>query len=90
MLTLVGNAPLLDTTGTYVQVSRDDWEAVLNMSQHIASFKMGGDSFASTIGMLKDFFRAVGARNDRWLTYGPFVEVLKSEGKLQQEAVPRA
>lgn len=89
MLTLVGNAPLLDTSGTYVQCSRDDWECILNMAQHLASFKMGGDSFVSTMGMLKDFFRAVGARKSRWLTYGPFVDVLKTEGQLQDEAVPR-
>jgi hypothetical protein len=88
-LTLVGNAPLLDVTGTYVQVSRDDWQAVLDYSQHVASFKMGGDSFSATMGMLKDVFRAVGARNKRWITYGPFVETLKGEGKLQDEAVPR-
>jgi hypothetical protein len=90
VLTLVANAPLLDSTGTYCQVSRDDFEAVLNYAQHVASFKSGGESFASTMGMLKDFFRAVGARKYRWLTYGPFVDVLKSEGKLQEEAVPRA
>ncbi len=89
VLTLVGNAPLLDTTGTYVQCGMDDFEAILNYAQHVASFKQGGDSFASSEGMLKDFFRAVGARNSRWLTYGPFVSVLKSEGKLQDEAVAR-
>jgi hypothetical protein len=89
ILTLVGNAPLLDVTNTYVQVSRDDWESCVNYAQHLASFKMGGESFQSTMGMLKDFFRAVGDRNKRWLTYGPFVDVLKGEGRLQDEAVPR-
>jgi type III secretory pathway component EscS len=88
-LNLVGNAPLLDSTGVYVQCARDDFEAILNYAHHIASFKMGGQDFITTMPMLKDFFRAAGARNSRWLTYGPFVNVIKSEGKLQDEAVPR-
>ena len=38
-LQLLGNAPLLDVTNTYVQCSRDDWEAVLTYAQHLASLK---------------------------------------------------
>ena len=88
-LTLVGNAPLLDSTGTYVQCSRDDFEAVLNYAQHLCSFKMGGQEFASTMPLLKDFYRAAAESNGRWKSYGIFVEVLKSQGKLQEEAEPR-
>ena len=88
-LQLVGNAPLLDVTNTYVQVSRDDFEAVLNYAQHTASFKMGGAEFASTTPLLKDFYRAAVAVNSRWKTYGIFVEDLRSQGKLQEEAEPR-
>ena len=88
-VTLLGNAPLLDVSNTYVQVSRDDFEAVLNYGQHLASFKQGGSSFMSTTGMLTDFFRAAGEKNKRWLNYGPFVDILRDVGKLQEEASPR-
>ena len=88
-ITLVGNAPLLDLSGTYVQVARDDFEAILNYSQHLAAFKYGGAEFASTMEMLKDFYRAVGERNKRWLTYGIFADVLSGQGQRQEIVVPR-
>lgn len=88
-LQLVGNAPLLDSTNTYVQVSRDDIEAVLNYAQHVASFKQGGSEFTNTVPLLKDFYRAAASVNRRWATYGIFVEVLRAQGKLQEEAQPK-
>lgn len=89
-LQLVGNAPLLDSTGVYVQVSKDDWEAVLNYAQHVGTFKQGGTDFTSTIPLMQDFYKKAAARNSRWATYGIFVESLRSEGKKQQEVDPRS
>ena len=88
-LQLVGNAPLLDSSNTYVQVSRDDFEAVLNYAQHLANFKRGGSAFTSTFGMLKDFYRAAASVNKRLATYGVFVEILRGQGKLQESAEPK-
>jgi hypothetical protein len=88
-LQLVGNAPLLDSTNTYVQCSRDDFEAILNYAQHAAMFKCGGGEFAATMPLLKDFYRAAVAVNKRWATYGVFVELLRAQGKKQDEAKPR-
>ena len=88
-LQLVGNAPLLDATDTYVQVSMDDWSAILGYAQHTAMFKCAGSEFASTMPLIEDFYRAAVAVNSRWKTYGIFVEALRSQGKLQEEAEPR-
>lgn len=88
-VTLLGNAPLLDTTGVYCQVSRDDFEAVLNYAQHIACFKQGGQEFADTTPLYKDFIRAAGERNRRWMSYGIYTDILKQQGQLQQEADPK-
>lgn len=82
-VTLVGNAPLLDATGVYVQVSRDDFEAVLNYAQHLASFKLGNQMFEATMPMLQGFYQAAAAVNDRWAKYGKFVPELRDEGKKQ-------
>ena len=87
-LNLLGNAPLLDGTNTYVQVSRDDFEAILNYAQHVASFKMGGAEFMATVPMLKGFYQAAANVNKRWATYGVFVEMLKAQGRKQDEAEP--
>jgi len=83
-MTLVGNAPLLDSTGMYVQVSRDDWSAVIGYANHAASFKEGGQDFTKTSPMLQDFYRAAAAVNKRLLTYGIFVDVLRGQGQKQE------
>lgn len=88
-LQLVGNAPLLDPTSTYVQVSRDDWDAVLNYSHHVSSFKLGNDAFQATMPMLKAFYQYCAQRNSRWSTYGVFVKCLRSEGERQERSEPR-
>jgi hypothetical protein len=88
-VTLVGNAPLLDQTGTYVQCGRDDWDAVLNYAHHVASFKMGNDGFQATTPMLKAFYQFCADRNKRWSTQGVFVKYLRSEGRKQEVASPR-
>ena len=88
-VSLLGNAPLLDSTNTYVQCSMDDFEAVLNYAQHLASFKEGGAEFAATMPLLKDFYRAAASVNKRWATYGVFVEMLRAEGRKQEESEPK-
>ena len=86
---VVANAPILDTTGTYVQVARDDWDAVLNLAHHTAMFKCGNDAFQATFPMLKSFYQFCADRNKRWATQGIFVKYLHSEGKRQETAEPR-
>lgn len=88
-VTLLGNAPLLDTTGVYVQVARDDFEAVLNYAQTVAAFKEGGAEFEATLPLLQDFYRAVGARNKRWLNSSTYVDILREQGRLEEIAVPK-
>lgn len=86
---LVANAPLLDSTGTFVQVARDDWDTVLNYAHHLAMFKCGNDAFQATFPMLKSFYQFCADRNKRWATQGIFVKYLRSEGKVQETAEPR-
>lgn len=85
-LTLLGNAPLLDSTGVYVQVSRDDFEQILNYAQVLSCFKMGGTPFSDTMPLLKDFYRAAAAVNKRLANAGIFVEILRAQGRAQDEA----
>ncbi len=88
-LQLLGNAPLLDATNTYVQVSRDDWQSILDYSQHAAMFKAGGSEFMATMPMLKGFYQAAAAVNKRWATMGVFVEMLRAQGRKQEGAEPK-
>lgn len=86
-LTVVGNAPLLDSTGTYVQVSRDDWQAILDYAQHVAMLKT--NDWPGSMSLLQSFYRAVVARNRRWETYGIFAKYLHLEGKKQERSQPK-
>ena len=88
-VTLVGNAPLLGATGTYLQVARDDWDAVLNYAHHVASFKLGNEGFQATMPMLKAFYQFCADRNKRWATQGIFSKYLRSEGRKQEASQPR-
>lgn len=89
LLTVVQNAPFLDPTNTYVQVSRDDWDQVLNYIQHIASFKMGGAEFQSTLPLLDEFLQYCVRKNKRQSTYGLYVDVLSTAGQKQDLEQPR-
>jgi hypothetical protein len=88
-MSLVGSAPVLDSTGTYVQVSRDDWETVLGYAQRLATFKMGGADFYRSEPLEMDFYRAAQETNSRLIEMGIFDEMLHSEGRREDESVPR-
>jgi hypothetical protein len=88
-VTLIGNAPILDGTGTYLQIARDQWDVVLNYAQRLATFKDGGQEFAATEPLELDFYRAAQETNRRLLDMGIFTDMLNSEGQRQNENVPR-
>ena len=58
-------------------------------AQHLAAFKMGGAEFMATMPMLKGFYQAAANVNRRWATMGVFVEMLKAQGRKQEEAEPK-
>jgi hypothetical protein len=82
--TLLGNSPILDPTGTYVQVSRSDWEIVIILAQVRACFKMGGQDFTAALELEKTAIQACAAENSRLRSMGAFSDVLDQRG-LQQE-----
>jgi hypothetical protein len=88
-VTLVGSAPVLDSTGVYIQVSRDDWSSILDYAVHLSCFKQAGTEFAATIPLMQDFFRAAASTNERLMNMGLFTAMLHSEGKRETEEVPR-
>lgn len=88
-LTLVQNAPILDSTGTYVQVTRDSWDSVLGYAHHLAAFKCGGNDFAETVPMLDEFLLKCQQDNKRVSTYGLYQDILFGAGKAQDVEEPR-
>ena len=88
-LTLVGNAPIPVKDADFVQISRDDFDVVLDYAQVLASFKQGGIEFMSTKDLEKNFFTAAMANNQRLAKMGIFSDMLHSEGKRQDVNQPR-
>jgi len=88
-VTLVGNQPVPQLAGDFVQISRDVFDVVLSYAQRLAAFKLGGQDFAETEYMEKDFYRAAAETNARLLKLGLFTDILYSQGKRDQIDVPR-
>lgn len=88
-LTLIGNAPFLDSTGTYVQCSRDVAAVVLDYATHLAAFKQGTQDFTASMPLLKGFFAAAGETSKRLAKLGLFAETLQEQGRQETIDVPR-
>jgi len=86
---LVGNAPIPILDTDFVQISRDQFDAILDYAQVLASFKMGGEEFLSTKGLEKNFFTMAAEQNKRLLKLGLFGDMAHSAGKRQDRTQPR-
>lgn len=88
-MVVVGNAPIPTLDGDFVQISRDNFDPVLDYAQVLASFKMGGAEFTQTADLEKNFFTAAQEINVRLSKMGLFFDMLRSEGERQNLNQPR-
>lgn len=82
-VTVLGNAPFLDSTNTYVQVSRSSWDTILDLSQSFASFKMGGAEWKAALELEQRAIMACAAENVRLKSTGAFSDILLQRGQVQ-------
>ncbi len=87
-LSVVQNAPVPAIDSDPVQVSKDDLEAVLDYAQHLASFKMGGTEFLSTIQLLDGFHKRAMLYNSKLKELGEFTDPTYELSDLQAETNP--
>jgi hypothetical protein len=88
-VTVLGNAPILDSTNTYVQVSRSDWDAVLDLAQARSLFKCGGAEFKAALEIEKRALLACAAENTRLRSLGAFSDVIDQRGNQQERDMQR-
>ena len=89
-ITCLANAPLLDAaTSTYLQVSRDQWDQVLNEAQFLASVKLGGAEFMAATELDKQFILFCSQENSRLKSTGAFSDVIDQRGGAQDRAQER-
>jgi hypothetical protein len=88
-LELVINAPVPVLDGDFIQVPRDVLDAILDYSVHLAMFKCGGAEFQSTIPLFDSFRTVCQSYNKRAANLGLYDDILKRQGKRQEELDPR-
>jgi hypothetical protein len=88
-VTLLGNAPITDSTGTYLQVSPSDWDAVLDIAQARCLFKIGGAEWKAGLELEKRAIQFCASENVRLRSQGSFSDVLDQRGQVQERAQNR-
>jgi hypothetical protein len=88
-VTVLGNAPLLDSTNTYLQVSRDAWDSVLDLAQSLGSFKMGGAEWKQSLELEARAIQFCASENSRLKSTGSFSDILLQRGQAQDRAQNR-
>lgn len=83
---VVENAPV---GGTYVQVARNDYDAVLGYAQHLAMIKAGGQEFMATIPLLSGFFAQASLYNSKLKGMGQFAVPMYEVSQLPEQRDPR-
>jgi hypothetical protein len=82
-VTVLGNAPVPALDADFVQVSQSNWDAVLDMAQSLACFKMGGAEFKQALDLEARFVQACSAENTRLKSTGSFSDILVQRGQAQ-------
>lgn len=88
-VTVLGNAPLLDSTNTFIQVSRDSWDSVLDLAQALASLKMGGAEWKAALELEERAIKFCAAENSRLKSLGSFSDILMERGQAQDRVQNR-
>ena len=83
-ITCLGNAPVPVADDDFVQVSRSDWDVVLDLAQCRACFKMGGAEWKASLQLEQRAIQACAAENTRIKSYGCFSDILVQRGQAQE------
>jgi hypothetical protein len=84
-VTVLASAPFLDAaTGTYIQVSRSNWDTVLDLVQFLCAWKEAGDEFQRALELEKRALQACAAENSRLRSIGAFADVLDQRGQSEE------
>ena len=89
LLSVVQNAPVPVNPGDYIQVARSDYDSILDMAQHIAMFKLGGEEFAATIPLYQKFLDRAAVYNRKLKAMGQFQWALADVSRTEEERNPR-
>jgi hypothetical protein len=87
-LRVVQNAPLPVLQTDFIQLSPDDYDAILSEAQHLACFKMGGAEFVATIPLHQVFLQRAALLNSKIKQMGQYEDTQAELSQLEQERNP--
>lgn len=80
--------PDLADDAAYIQLGREELDAVLGYAQHLASFKMGGAEFVKTFPLYEQFIRLISVYNETIRANAVFWDALKDRAIRPKESKP--
>lgn len=87
--TVVGNAPIPASDADFVQVARDDLDALLDYAVHVAMFKSGGSEFSDTLPLFTRFMSQAALYNRKLAEMGDLTPMLLGTSQMEAGAAPR-
>ena len=83
-VTVLGNAPILDSTGTWVQISRPMADSMFDLAQARAMFKCGGGEWKAALELEKRALQSCEAERVRLMSQGAFSDFFDERGRQQE------
>jgi len=85
---VVENAPIPASPGAFVQMGRDDYDAMLDYAQHLAAFKMGGADFTSTLQLFQRFIKQASVYSSKLDEMAEFTSMLLGLASREKDMHP--
>jgi hypothetical protein len=86
---VVENAPIPSTPGDTIQLSREDFDAVLDYAQHLAAFKLGGAEFLATMPLYQRFLKRAAIYNSKLVGMSELYKSMYETSQLEEQRNPR-
>jgi len=83
-VTVLGNAPILDSTNTWVQISRPMADTMFDLAQARCMFKCGGGEWKAALELEKRALQACEAERVRLMSQGAFSDFFDERGRQQE------
>jgi hypothetical protein len=87
-VSVVGNMPMPATSGDFLQISRDDYDSVLDEAQHIAMFKIGGQEFLASLPLHAAFLKRAALYNSKLAEMGSYARDILEASRIEDERNP--
>lgn len=88
-VTVLANAPVPNLDSDFVQVSRSNWDTVLDLAQSRSLFKIGGAEWQIGLEIEARAIQACAAENSRIKSMGAFSDILDQRGSSQERSMNR-